>query len=55
MSNDVLFTRFNQKAQVMPSREYLPDIFDRYLDLMQIKNVTTRLLLSGNSKDLCAW
>ena len=45
MSNDVLFTRFNQKAQVMPSREYLPDIFNRYLDLMQIKNVTTRLLL----------
>lgn len=45
MSAAVLFTRFNQKAQVTPSREYPSDIFDQYLDLMQIKNVAVRPLL----------
>ena len=45
MSDAVLFSRFNQKAQVMSSREYPLDIFDQYLDLMQIKNLATRLLI----------
>ncbi|HZD35617.1 MAG TPA: DNA polymerase domain-containing protein, partial [Nitrososphaeraceae archaeon] len=45
MSDAALFSRFNQKAQVTPSREYPPDIFDQYLDLMQIKNAASRLLI----------
>ncbi len=47
MSDAALFTRFNQKAQVMPSREYPSDIFDQYLDLMQIKNLAARVLKFG--------
>lgn len=45
MSDAALFSRFNQRAQVMPTREYSSDIFDQYLDLMQIKNTSTRLLI----------
>ena len=41
----VLFDRFNQKPQVQPDRNYSNDIFDKYLDLMQIKNDKLRLQL----------
>jgi Bifunctional DNA primase/polymerase, N-terminal len=40
----VLFTRFNQKAQVEPERNYSNDIFDKFLDLMHIKDPGHRLL-----------
>jgi hypothetical protein len=43
--DNVLFTRFKQLPQVMPIREYSPDIMDRYLDLMHIKGDTSRLLV----------
>ncbi len=40
----VLFTRFNQKAQVEPDRNYSDDIFDKFLDLMHINDQGHRLL-----------
>jgi DNA polymerase elongation subunit (family B) len=43
-SDNVLFTRFNQKAQIEPDRSYPPDIFDRFHDLMHIKDSKHRLL-----------
>ena len=43
--DNVLFTRFKQLPQVMPVREYSPDIMDRYLDLMHIKGHTSRLIV----------
>jgi DNA polymerase elongation subunit (family B) len=43
-SDNVLFTRFNQKAQIEPDRIYPPDISDRFLDLMHIKDSKHRLL-----------
>ena len=43
-SDDVLFIRFNQKAQVEPDRSYPSDIFDRFLDMMHIKDPGRRLL-----------
>jgi hypothetical protein len=46
---DVLFRRFNQKPQVRPSREYSPDIFDRYLDLLHIIDPDQRILLKVKS------
>jgi Bifunctional DNA primase/polymerase, N-terminal len=44
-TDNVLFTRFNQKAQVMPDRNYPLNIFDQYLDLMQIRDVSLRILI----------
>jgi Bifunctional DNA primase/polymerase, N-terminal len=44
-TNNVLFTRFNQKAQVMPDRNYPLNIFDQYLDLMQIRDASLRILI----------
>lgn len=41
---DKLFVRFNQRPQVMPSREYPADIFDRYLDLNHVIDPEHRLL-----------
>jgi hypothetical protein len=43
--DNVLFTRFKQLPQVMPTRDYLPDILDRYLNLMHIKGHASRLLV----------
>jgi DNA polymerase elongation subunit (family B) len=40
----VLFTRFNQKAQVLPDRNYPQNIFDDFLDLMHIHDSGHRLL-----------
>ena len=44
-NSDILFIRFNQRAQVTPDQNYGIDIFDQYLDLMQIKNPVLRLLI----------
>jgi hypothetical protein len=43
--NNELFTRFKQLPQVIPVRDYPPDIMDRYLDLMHIKGHAPRLLV----------
>jgi DNA polymerase, archaea type len=40
----VLFTRFNQKAQVLPDRNYPNNILDDFLDLMHIYDLGHRLL-----------
>ena len=40
----VLFIRFNQQSQLEPDRNYPPDIFDKFLDLMHITNQGHRLL-----------
>jgi hypothetical protein len=44
-NSNILFVRFNQRAQVIPDRNYTNDIFDHYLDLMQIRDPTTRFLI----------
>jgi hypothetical protein len=43
--DNVLFTRFKQLPQLIPIREYPPNIMDRYLDLMHIKGHAARLLV----------
>jgi hypothetical protein len=43
--DDVFFTRFKQVPQVMPIRDYPPDIMDKYLNLMHIKGHAARLLV----------
>jgi hypothetical protein len=43
--DNILFTRFKQLPQVMPVKDYPPDIMDRYLDLMHIKGHAARLLV----------
>ena len=43
--DNVLFTRFKQLPQVMPVKDYPPDIMDKYLDLMHIKRYAARLLV----------
>jgi hypothetical protein len=40
-----LFTRFNQTAQVQPSRHYEPDIFDRFMSLTNVKNEDDKKLV----------
>jgi hypothetical protein len=41
-----IFRRYsNQQAQVYPSKEYSSDIFDRFMELMNIKDEENRLLL----------
>jgi hypothetical protein len=46
-SNDskLLFTRFNQTSQLEPDRDYCSDIFDKYLNLMNISDSQHRLLI----------
>ncbi len=46
-SNDskLLFTRFNQTTQLEPDRHYTSDVFDKYLNLMNIYDSYHRLLL----------
>ena len=41
----IIFRRFGQLAQVYPSSQYPPDIFDRFIDLFNIKGDENRLLL----------
>ena len=43
-SSAVLFTRFNQKPQILPDRNYPSQIFDDFLDLMHIQEPGHRLL-----------
>jgi hypothetical protein len=44
----IMFTRYKgQQPQVYPSREYSPDVFDRFMDLMNIKGEDERLLVKG--------
>ena len=45
VDSELLFTRFNQVAQLDPDRDYPPDIFDKYLNLMNISDPEHRLLL----------
>jgi hypothetical protein len=44
-NSEILFTRFNQASQLEPDRDYSSDIFDNYLDLMNISDLQHRLLL----------
>lgn len=41
----IIFRRFGQLPQVYPSSQYPPDIFDRFIDLFNIKGDENRLLL----------
>ncbi len=41
----IIFTRYNQKAQVEPDRNYPSDIFEKLLDLTNVKNPNHRHLL----------
>ena len=43
-SSAVLFTRFNQKPQILPDKNYPNQIFDDFLDLMHIQEPGHRLL-----------
>ena len=46
ISNTIIFRRFpNQSPQVYPSREYPDDIFDKFMDLLNIEGENNRLLL----------
>ena len=40
-----MFMRYNQTAQVQPNRDYEPDIFDRFLQLTNLKKEEDRILL----------
>ena len=40
-----LFVRYNQTAQVEPDRNYEPDIFDRFLQLTNVKDEQSKILL----------
>ncbi len=41
----IIFKRFNQQPQVNPERHYSPDIFDKLLDLTNVKNEKHKHLL----------
>jgi hypothetical protein len=41
----ILFRRHNQTPQITPDRNYTKDIFDRFLDLTNVRNEAQRLLL----------
>jgi hypothetical protein len=41
----ILFARHNQVAQVLPDRNYEPDIFDRFIGLTNVKDDKDKLLL----------
>jgi hypothetical protein len=41
----LFFTRFNQTSQLEPDKDYSSDIFDKYLNLMNISDPQHRLLL----------
>lgn len=40
-----LFARYIQTAQVEPSRDYEPDVFDKFIELTNIKDESDKLLL----------
>jgi len=41
----VIFRRYNAQPQVHPSTDYPPDIFDRFIKLLNIKDEKTKLLI----------
>ncbi|MGC1932636.1 MAG: hypothetical protein WA667_26990 [Candidatus Nitrosopolaris sp.] len=41
----IIFRRHNTQPQVYPSRDYPPDIFDRFLKLLNVKGEKTKLLV----------
>jgi hypothetical protein len=44
----IIFRRYkSQQPQVYPSREYTPDVFDRFMDLMNIKDEDDKVLVKG--------
>jgi hypothetical protein len=46
----VIFTRYsNQIPQVYPSKEYPPEIFDRFMDLLNIKDSEDNKLFSKST------
>jgi hypothetical protein len=45
LSEPILFKRHNQIAQVQPDKYYPHDIFDKFLNLTNVKNESHRLLL----------
>jgi Bifunctional DNA primase/polymerase, N-terminal len=45
VSPPILFVRYNQVPQVLPDRNYEPDIFDKFLTLTNLKDEQNRLLL----------
>lgn len=45
ISPATLFVRYNQAPQVLPDRNYEPDIFDKFLTLTNLKDEQNRLLL----------
>jgi hypothetical protein len=40
-----LFVRYNQISQVLPEKTYLPNVFDRFLNLTNLKDESNKLLL----------
>ena len=45
VTNRIIFRRYNSKPQVDPATEYPPDIFDQFIDLLNIQGDENRLLL----------
>ncbi len=45
VKGSIIFRRFNQSPQVYPSRDYSTDIFDKFMDLLNISGTENRLLL----------
>src|ERR1041384_5871946 len=44
----IIFRRYkSQQPQVYPSREYSSDVFDRFIDLMNIKDEDDKVLVKG--------
>ncbi len=44
----IIFRRYkSQQPQLYPSREYSPDVFDRFMDLMNIKDEDDKILVKG--------
>ncbi len=49
----IIFRRYkSQQPQVYPSRKYSPDVFDKFMDLMNIKNRDERQVSKGYIVDL---
>jgi hypothetical protein len=47
-NSPIIFRRYkSQQRQVYPSREYSPDVFDRFMDLMNVKDQDDRLVEKG--------
>ena len=40
----MLFVRYNQVTQVLPDRNYEPDIFDKFMDLTNVADNQSRCM-----------